>query len=146
VAIIHLEGWLFEVDQDTTATIYQKLISPSEECGCTYCRNFVAASKHLPEIVVDLLNKFGIEARKPTNVSEVCTNCDGTHLYIGFYHAIASIIRKPMLVEEQLELDGVSLSFSKRSDLVADNLHEPILPLEFTCNLPWVLDEAPESG
>jgi hypothetical protein len=124
--------------------MYQKLLPPSEECGCTYCRNFVAASKHLPEKFVDLLNKFGIEATKPTNVSEVCTNSDGTHLYMGFYHAIASIISKPMLVEGQLELDGIQLSFSKRRDLVPDELPEPILQLDFGCNLPWVVDEAPE--
>lgn len=95
---------------------------------------------------MDLLNKFGIEARKPTNVSELGANSDGTHIYMGFYHAIARIIDKPMLVEEQLELDGVELSFSKRRDLVPDELPEPILQLDFCCSLPWVLDEAPEYG
>ncbi len=98
--------------------------------------------RFLPGAFIDFLSTCGIEPNKVSEVYECEAKVDGSHLYIGFYHLVGHITRRPMRTDST-KFGNVWLSFNEECDLVPDGFPSPVLQLDFWCHIPWVLDEEP---
>ena len=76
--------WLLEIDKEMTISVYNQLPTTAEDCPCSYCKNYVAASTSFPAEFLSLLDDLGVDPSKASEVYEVCENENGTHLYGGF--------------------------------------------------------------
>jgi hypothetical protein len=145
---VRLLDWLLEIDREATISVYRP--AWRNDCDCAYCRNYRQAHVHLPPALLVILDKLGIDSRKPAEIMEFCKNEDGTHLYAGIYDLVGRIIDGP---DYELESQGAQhdgfcrigedLKIGFTSDVFFRlNFPEPILQTEFLLNLPWVLAEA----
>lgn len=123
-------------------------------CECEGCQNFKQAVSHLPEEVNDFFTQFGVDPTKP---AEICAHhsADGIQtLYSGFYHICGSILsgKNPwvQVAKKQFHLnkeysiklsDDFSFYFTEECMLVDENFPAPVIQMEFTGNLPWVIEK-----
>ncbi|WP_426445364.1 hypothetical protein ACP26L_18860 [Paenibacillus sp. S-38] len=149
-----IAGWIIEVDVDKTSEYYASERTHAEACSCIYCRNYVMAFETIPKSVLIFLNSLGIDPIKQVGeIFESCRNENGSHLYHGWYHVVGRIIQGidcmvPPTNWREIDLyivDGIKFGFTNKLELVAENFPEPTIQLEFEANIPWVLNEPPES-
>jgi hypothetical protein len=143
--------WLLEVDRDATVEAYAQPWAYT--CTCSYCQNFREALNQLPNEFLDLCTILGIDASKPSEVSEL-TRIDerpDIHLYTGFYHVVGSILAGPdnetvggrTMIQTARLTDDYNIHFSNREQLVPAAFPRPVFALEFSGTLPWLLVEQP---
>ena len=71
---------------------------------------------------------------------------DYNHLYMGFYHLVGEIVKKPNEDVEKwndsniIKIDNVNFIFSEELDLVPEKFPQPVIQLEFEVILPWLLN------
>jgi hypothetical protein len=156
-----LEGWILSIDREATRAAYKNLSAPwPSSCTCLYCENFVAASHLLPPEFVQFCLDAGIESTKPREVYELSEGTEtGTRLYAGWYHLVGQIKSSPepelitgssLITTPQysipLRLVGdFAVRFSDKPNLVKEGFPRPIIQLDFSGAIPWVLKEKPES-
>ena len=139
--------WRLRIDLEATRQAYQgmKLGGP-ETCGCCPCRNFAAArSQVYPADVLSLFNALGIDCTKEVEVYHMGRQDSGLHLYGGWFHCVGRIEQESEEVG-QYDLEGsdgpFKLYFHEKPILVSDCFQGlPLLQLEFTAFVPWVLQE-----
>jgi hypothetical protein len=150
---VKILDWVIEFDKVSTEAFYAKLLTPSESCDCLYCLNFEKAVSNLPAELVDLLTMLGVDQNKAAEVYELYEIEKGLHLYGGWYHFVGRIVEgndsfielddKTRQAEfQQLENDFY-IGFTTNINLLAKEFPTPVLQIEFTGPLPWLLDEAP---
>jgi hypothetical protein len=93
---LQIGGYEIEFDRDATVAAYSHITVPSpENCGCAYCRNWVAGREHaVPPEATELLSKLGI----PVNGEIETYEYPGTskpHGYGGWYMFVGCILSKP---------------------------------------------------
>ncbi|WP_284640785.1 hypothetical protein [Paenibacillus silviterrae] len=153
---IIISDWILEVDVKATREYYQCHPKITDGCDCIYCKNFVAAVELMPQDVASFFESLGIDPTKEGEVSEYCENTDGTHLYGGFYHVVGNIINGPdcwvntdsevnHLSSNLLEISGFSFGFTYTISLLPADFPKPAIQLEFQGNVPWILEEKPDS-
>jgi len=138
---IELLGWRLDIDPETTRQAYRHL---AVECGCAYCRNFLAALAQLPAQVQRTLQIFGVDPAKPAEIVELTQNPDGTHFYSWWYHAVGQISAERDTADPAASAEltaDVTVDISTKADLAAPDFPQPILQIELFANLPWVLGE-----
>ena len=141
-----------DIDIQRTAAHYAAPYTPG--CDCDGCRNFQKAVHRLPEDVLSFLRQFGIDPAKPAEVYAIHSPEGGETLYGGFYHLCGTILdgQEPwvQVAKKQFRLDeryAISLSgdfsffFTGDCHLLQPDFPRPVIQLEFTGNLPWLLDE-----
>ena len=151
---VKILDWIIEVDPVKTKEFYKQLTTPSVSCGCLYCQNFEKAVPNLPETFLEALAELGIDIYKAIEVYEICEIENGIHLYGGWYHLNGRIAegndsfstpvhgKGQQANLQQLE-DNFFLGFTEGTNLVPKDFPEPVLQIEFTGNLPWLLNETP---
>jgi hypothetical protein len=92
-ARLQIGGYEIEYDRDATAACYARIRVPApEDCGCAYCRNWVAAREHVLSLEFrDLLSQLAI----PTNGEIEVWETPGQalpHLYGGWYFFVGRIL------------------------------------------------------
>lgn len=146
---VHLEvlEWSLDVDVETTHLFTRNLQFLETPCDCAPCRNFKAAIELLPSPLLDLLSRLGTSADKPAEVYYCCPNPDGTHKYGGWYHVTGQILSgwdEATGFQFQQLCDRASIYFStKQVHLVSEGFPHPVIQLEFSTDIPWVLNEPP---
>ena len=133
-----------DVDVAATKAAYAKFSIPGpEECGCSYCRNWVSQrTKTYPAAVKNLLQRMGIKAGYETEIWEVPSE-DNRHYYSGWYPFIGEIIEKS---ESRETIDGMEVWVSEGL-----SYNVPWMPvgktqeLHFSVVIDWVLDEPPDA-
>lgn len=144
-------NWLLKCDREATRAAYALIPSGgAKECGCIYCRNYVLARDTIFQgSVRSLFEQLGIDCTKDAEVCEYGRDAGGKRLYDGWFHFIGEIIRTPPGSSESashtytLSADpSLEISSLRRSDLAHPLFQgRPLVQIEFTTPLAWVLDE-----
>ena len=153
---IQFGRWQLSVDRDATRRAYAAVLKGGpEKCTCQPCLNFVTARAQVyPPEALELFNKLGISADREAEVYHMARLNSGKHFYGGWFHFIGTIesgadAAKPIRenvwqpVLEKITED-FSLGFSSRIGLLRKPFEgSPVVQVEFTANVPWVI-RAPE--
>lgn len=146
-----------DVDIDRTREFYKN--AGFFNCDCQGCRNYAKAVNSLPEEVLQFFDSLGVDMKKAAEVWAIVANPDGSVLYNNFYHLCGKLlggesawvqtpVEKPDM--EMYHWDntktfsvsnGFNVSFHTDAVCVEDDFPEPILQMEISANIPWVLDE-----
>ena len=133
-------GWILEVDRESTAELYQKIPLISE-CTCGYCLNFVTAYVHFPQAVKDFFEQFGIDPRREGEVYHLGDEKEGTFLYGGFFHFVGRLNG----TGQDLEIvPGFEVSFNTKNHLLPKTWEGPAVQMDILFqNVPWMFDLSP---
>ena len=142
-----------DVDVEKTRQFYRHAPIVSETCSCDGCRNFEKAVQFLPAQVKDFFDSLGVDMRKVCECYTLSENTDGTVLYGGFYHICGTLIEgesawrmegentKLWDRKEAFELaPGFCISLQSDIDLPEEGFPQPIIQLEFTADIPWLIE------
>ena len=150
---IRFARWELSCNPESTRKAYASIAKGGpEECGCEPCLNFAAARGLIYEAtVLTLFEKLGISYDREVETYHMARLESGRHLYGGWFNFVGSIVSgddavkqiavktwRPNL-EETSEL--FSLGFTSRLALVREPfVGLPLIQLEFTAKVPWVLE------
>lgn len=132
---LQVGGYIVEHDREATAVAYSRIAVPSpEECGCWYCRNWIAGRELLlPAAVRDLLARLGIPLAGEIEVWEVPDEQHG-HLYGGWYTIVGRVIAKPPQQAREFNLAGWQMWWStNKSYEVPQFAGREVCELHFLC-------------
>ena len=136
---------LFRYDRAMTQKAYADITADGAvECGCSYCRNFIAQRASIyPASFLALLDQLGIDPTKEGEVYECGPSENGTRLYGGWFFLTGQMIEKG---EGQAQQDGVCYWIDGGRTLPSPNgeFGLDLLALNFTIRVPWILAEDPE--
>lgn len=141
------DGWSLAFDAEATRAAYAVSNRGAHVCRCAYCRNFVAVrDRAYPRSFVALLSRLGVDPHKEAEVTELGQTHSGRHLYSGFYHFVGEVIRDPgdrMSIVGAESADSTwQVFFTTRRSLALQSFGDrPLVELEFTVELPWILPE-----
>lgn len=137
-----------DIDIPKTRLFYEKYGLAAGGCDCDGCRNFAKAADTFPQPVLSFFTRLGIDAGKPCECYAQYTNENGTLLYGGFYHVCGTLPNKEGKKRESIcqeEYFNVSpdfgICFTDSVCLLEENFPAPVIQLEISANLPWVLQE-----
>jgi hypothetical protein len=141
---IHFRGWILEVDAAATSAAYAaaRPVGP-EACGCRECRNFIAA-RHAayPAELKELAARLGVVPLTETETYEngpLESAQPLIRLYGGFFHFVGRIVRDPGTGDSDIY-------FLPERSLLPDAFGaKPVVQVEFSFPVPWVLEEPPEA-
>jgi hypothetical protein len=132
-------------DRELTRQAYSLIESGgAEECGCSYCRNFVEQrSIAYPEHFRSLLDQLGIDSNKEGEVYELGPS-EGLRLYGGWLFLAGELVE----AGEQLTTEagsGFQYHFTEANRLPkpAANFGDQVLAIDFRTTLPWVVEGEP---
>ncbi len=147
---IDFHGWRFRIDPVRTLAAYsQSDARRAEDCACSCCRNWIAQRDiEYPLDLVQFLEMVGVDPHKEAEVWEAGPLDRGYSFNSGWWHFIGEVEGKG---EVAIKLDpqrfgkgrdwSVSF-FAGKTDLKIDTLPDsPIVQVEYSVNLPWVLAE-----
>lgn len=136
------------VDVEATRAYYDAHPQPWVTCDCAGCRNFVKAVKLLPQAVKEFFSALGLDPEKPGEIMYFEEAGDGrVCATAGWYHLCGSIEAGGPWEEGRPPeawvpvTDDVSVSFSRKCDLLPGDFPERPLQMDMDCHLPWVLEE-----
>ncbi|HEV3259366.1 MAG TPA: hypothetical protein VG013_21045 [Gemmataceae bacterium] len=140
--------WRLCCDREATRRAYKFIeIGGPEACGCCHCRNFAAARGQVyPGEVRSLFEELGIDSCREAEVYQMGRLASGLHLYGGWFHCLGRIEQEGKEVGK-FDLEGgtgpFNLFFHDKPALVPGPFQGlPLLQLEFTAEVPWVLQES----
>jgi len=145
--------WEFLVDRNITEETYSEIpFGGANGCKCNYCKNFAQQRETIyPKDVKELFSKLGIDFRKEVEVAHYVKNENETHLYGGWFHFKGKMIKgkdcKIPLGNGGSTFDFVDLTpnfgigFTHDNALTSFNPKDGLVQIEFTVNLPWVLEK-----
>ncbi|MFM8559808.1 MAG: hypothetical protein ACKOC6_09460 [bacterium] len=109
-----INGYVLAFDPVATSAAHASRVAPGpEECGCSYCRNWIAGGRDLvPNPVRALLQRFGVPLNGETEVWEAPGDKKDHHWYGGWYTISGEIKVMPHESMRNFYLDGWHLSFS----------------------------------
>jgi hypothetical protein len=143
-ADMRLGDQLFRYDKAVTERAYAGITDDgATQCGCMYCRNFIAQRTTVyPTSFHALLDELGIDAAKEGEVYECGPADNGRRLYGGWLFFTGQMIERG---ERHVRRDGMEFWVDGGRKLPAPNgdFGLDLLALNFTMAIPWVLSEEP---
>jgi hypothetical protein len=150
---IRFGRWELLCDPELTRKSYASVITGGpEECGCEPCLNFIAARQQIykPD-VLELFRKLGISHDREVEIYHMARVRPGRHLYGGWFHFVGSIVSGADAAKQMAEnlwqpdlertSELFSVGFSSRLALVRDPFKNlPLVQLEISAEVPWILD------
>ena len=132
--------WGYEVEIDENATTAWYTTSNIWGCECGECRNFLALAqkKAFPLPVLQVLDMLNIPPEKATYVCELYP-VHGGHCYQYSYRIAGTILAKS--ASPMVQSWGMGLCCHELYPYGAPNFPEPHFDLEFSLNLPWILED-----
>jgi hypothetical protein len=141
---LRLGDQLIRYDREMTLRAYAGITTDgAAECGCSYCRNFIAQRGSIyPPSFLSLLHQLGIDPTKEGEVYECGPSDDGKRFYGGWLFFTGQLIEPG---ERHLQQDGIEYWVAGGRSLPAPNgeFGLDLLALNFTTRVPWVLSEEP---
>jgi hypothetical protein len=135
-------------DRIATAAVYGSLAHGfAEKCGCIFCKNFAAQrSLVYPASFRALLEQLGIDPDKEGEAFEYGPVENGCHLYGGWFYFVGEMVtagERNYNAPDSLYFE----SFFTTSHPSAPAFRgRPVLAIEFTTHIKWVLKESADSG
>jgi hypothetical protein len=149
---IRFGRWQLEADPVATREAYASIPKGGpEECSCEPCKNFIAARERIyPTEVLALFDKLGISFNREVEIYHMGRMESGKHFYGGWFHCVGSILSGADAAKHVADnvwrpdlenvTEGFSLGFSSRIELLRKPFEgKPIVQVEFTANVPWVI-------
>jgi hypothetical protein len=135
-------------DRDATAAVYGSLGHGfAELCGCIFCKNF-AAQRNLvyPASFRALLEQLGVDPNKEGEAFEYGPVEDGCHLYGGWFYFVGE-----MVAAGERNCNAPGSHYFESFFTTAHPSHRafrggPMLAIEFTTHVKWVLRDRPDEG
>jgi hypothetical protein len=131
-------------DRDATAAIYGTIESGyAEKCGCSFCRNF-AVQRDLvyPASFRALLAQLGIDPNKEGEAFECMPVEDGCHLYGGWFYLVGEMVTAGERNYNPPDSENFEYFFTTAHCRAPTFRGGPVLSIEFTAHVKWVLPEA----
>ena len=152
MSLVRFGRWTVRCDVGKTRAAYALTTGCAEQCGCTICKNFVAARDSVyPAEVKRLFEELGIDIQRESEVVHSHRIARGRHSYSGWFYLFGTIesgrdarVPRGDLFALELEAagDDFSLGFSPRAPSVraaAPFDSGPIVQIDFAVIAPWVL-------
>ena len=135
-------------DRDATISAYQTMNGGwADECGCLFCKNFVAQRESVfPPSFLELLGLLGIDARKEGEAFMNGPVADGCHLYGGWFYLVGELVVAGENANIAADSHHFGYFFTRMHPPHKAFGGVPTIGLEFEAHVPWVLPEDPESG
>lgn len=140
-----------DINIEKTRYFYNNAQLVSDGCTCDGCENFEKAVSLLPKTVTAFFAALGIDMRKICESYVNCVNNDETLLYGGFYHVCGTVSGgsdscAPAASDGEDDLtfpvsDDMHISFRESCDLLEKGFPLPVIQLEISANIPWVLEK-----
>jgi len=155
---VTIGSWLIECDPEATCRCYTE-IAERYSCDCAPCRNFAALGlAAFPAKAHEILNELGIDFYKPAEIYHISRLKKGLQLYGGWYHCVghiesgsdawqpaagaAAAARDLYSLHPEALTEHFSIGCTSRVALVPKAFAGyPVIQIEFSAELPWVLDE-----
>jgi hypothetical protein len=135
-------------DRDATGAVYGSLEDGfAEECGCIFCKNF-AAQRNLvyPASFRALLEQLGIDPNKEGEAFEYGPVEDGCHLYGGWFYFVGEMVTAGERNYNAPDSHHFDFFFTTAHPNAQAFRGGPMLAIEFTTHVKWVLAESADSG
>ena len=156
--IFRFSDYVLDIDVEHTRAFYARedVRITSEQCSCQGCRNYDKAILAIPVSVLNFLESLGIDPRKPTEVYDVMGQLDEDRKvwYNGFYHVCGVRLQGEDawvgIAEDLMHLDenrmyavdeSFKVSFEEKALMIHKAFPEPVLQMQISTRLPWVLPE-----
>lgn len=149
---VNFGSWELEADPEATREAYSNVPEGGpEECPCEPCKNFIAAREQVyPAQVLALFDRLGISFDREVEVYHMARTKSGKHFYGGWFHFVGRIVSGGDAVKQVAEnvwqpdlktvTEDFSLGFRSRAELLRKPFEgKPIVQVEFTANVPWVI-------
>ena len=131
-----LQNWIFDVDVNKTASIYEKGVL--DHCTCGYCRNFYEAVDVAYPDLRQFLNEFGVNLEAPEELLPVEPT-----LCVVSYCVCGTVIQRGNPLRD-LEHCTITIQSQEEKDY-DDDWPTPFFVLTTgVLELPWLLDEPME--
>ena len=153
ISRLSIARWTVDVDRDATANAYSTFIEGScDLCRCHPCQNYIAHRETLfPDSVAGFLRDAGIAHNREIETGHYGEVRDDVHLYSAWFHFAGSLIDGTDALIPHADgnggsydlapiTDAFSVGVTSRLSCLADVFpRESTLQLEFTVELPWVI-------
>ena len=146
--LVEFHGWRFAADPARTADAYAASDRQGARgCKCNKCRNLVAQrDREYPLDLMEFLRRVGVDPFKEAEVWAVIE--ERLHTNAGWWHFVGEVVAKgdPAIdLEPNVGATGrewqVIFLPGKRDLSLKEFGDAPLVQVEFTARLPWVLDE-----
>ena len=141
---ITYRNWTFDCDVEATRKAYDSISAGGvETCECSGCRNFLVQRELVwPEEILRLFDELGVSYKRDAEIYHTARLPSGLHLYGGWFHFVGTIQNEPI---GPVTLGRFTIDFLHNRDLAAKAFeHYPLMQIEITVEIPWVLAEEPE--
>jgi hypothetical protein len=139
--------WQYRVDEARTAESYARASQgDAERCGCSFCRNFIAARDvALPREFWEFLVRLGIDPLKDGEVYHEGRLAPGNHCYGGWYHFVGELTETGDFPPVKYPNGFIAYMCRKSAPHLVSLDGLPVVQIEFRAqNVPWVIsDEEP---
>ena len=127
-----------EINIEATKAWYSK--GNHWDCECGYCRNFleVARKKQLPQLILKLLDNFGILPEQANYVCQVYDDDKGHYYQVSY--RLAGVILDEKEPDSFFDWGGAQCGYESYP-YGAPGFPEPHFDIKLFLCLPWVLDE-----
>lgn len=142
------------IDIEKTKKFYENADTVSKSCSCDGCLNFEKAVGCLPHSVHKFFADIGVDMRKACECYVNHVNDDGTLFYGGFYHLCGTLSEGRSawknLCDKTAYWDTEAafpispdfhVSFHKDIVLLEKGVPLPVIQLDFSADIPWVLEK-----
>jgi hypothetical protein len=150
---VTIARWVIDYDRDQTRLGYDP-VTAGLGCDCATCRNFLSVGQQVFSLEAHkLFEALGVDYRKPAEVFHNARLADGLHHYAGWFHFIGNIESGADVLEiDTTGRTGIfrhepfgnnfEIGCSSRIGLLPESFAgKPVVQLEFTTKIPWVLAE-----
>lgn len=150
--IVEFGQYKVDVDIEKTKKFYDNAELVSQTCSCDGCLNFEKAVSTLPKSVIEFFANIGIDMRKVCECYVNCTVYDNMLSYGGFYHICGTLLSGESAWKKTSDRQAYwndeatfsvspdfHISFQKDISLLEKDFPLPVVQLEFSANIPWVL-------
>jgi hypothetical protein len=143
-AQLRLGDQLIRYDRARTQEGYASMTQGgAEDCGCSYCRNFIAQRETAyPPNFTSLLDQLGIDFKKEGEIYECGDAGDGKRNYGGWFFFCGQILD---VGDARFADSGVEYWIASGRNLPAPSgdFGLDLLAVDFVMTAPWVLSEEP---
>ena len=138
----HIGDADIDVDIGKTRQLTAGIGSPTDECCCAGCRNFVLAASAFPAEAQNFFSQLGMDIKRPAEIYALYAEDEGKTLhYGGFWHLVGSFRGSCGGLKLFPLCKRFSAGFTDEISLPGEGHPAPTLQLEADFTLPWVLDE-----
>jgi hypothetical protein len=141
--------WVIEVDKEATKNYYDNH-KVEDDCSCLYCDNYRAYCGKLTPELLNFFGQLGIDPKKEGEFMDLDTGDDKLRPFLGMYHIVGRIVSGPDNTDRDwnelnlIKIQNYKFGFNREIYCLPEDFPEPVIQLDFSATIPWVLERKPE--